>query len=81
MSTVPYIKIDPDWAMLFVDDECVRSGHSIDVPVAIEALQDVDIEEFNRHSFARDRDVDCVEYLDQLPSYLLDHGPGALNNE
>lgn len=80
-ADVTYVYIDPDWAMLFVDDECVRRGHSIRPYEAIRAVKDVEIESLNRYSFARDDDVDCVEYLDQLPMYLNEHGPGVLEDE
>lgn len=38
LPTVTFVTIEPDWEMLFLGDECLLEGHSIEVGEALKEM-------------------------------------------
>lgn len=80
MSKAVFVRIDPDWSMLFVDDELVTEGHSISTTDAMEHAIEHDIDDVESHHVWDANQVDEIgEHLDELPQYLREHGPSEVD--
>lgn len=80
MSKAVFVEIDPDWQMLFVDDEVIKSGHRIGTADAMQVAIEHDVDDVESHHVWDPEQIDEIgDHLDRLPKYLRDNGPSGVD--
>lgn len=81
MTTATYVRIEPDWEMVFIDDECVLEGHSVKIKNVLEELMDTSIDSVENYHIDGVVDVDFTDRLGEIPVMLAEEGPGLLKDD